>query len=99
MAPESSSIPVHSSNMPDNAVHRRDAFVPATLPNELKARTSSTKKRKEGSDQSSVSKHAITSMSNNSIPVISSSDEKKNIQSSRRQSLPRSLIEYTNSHA
>jgi hypothetical protein len=96
MGPESS-IPGGSS-MPDNSINRRDAFVPATVPNELKARTSAPKKSKEGSDQSTVSKHVMTTMSSNSMPSLNASDEKKNIQLNRRQSLPRSLIEYTNSH-
>jgi hypothetical protein len=96
MAPESSIL--EGSSMPDNSINRRDAFVPATVPNELKARISAPKKSKEGSDQSTVSKHVMTTMSSNSMPSLNASDEKKNIQLNRRQSLPRSLIEYTNSH-
>jgi hypothetical protein len=94
MTPDSS-IP-GDSNIPDNTISRRDAFVPATLPNELKARTSAPKTRKEGNDQSN--KHVMTSKSTNSVPLLNVSDEKKNVQLSRRHSLPRSLIEYTKSH-
>lgn len=87
--------PTSNLSLSDTHNIRREAFVPATLPIELKKRNSTPKRIKE-EEGSSTSQDLMSSM--NPIALSNASDDKKKQQMNRRQSLPRSLIDYTNNH-